>query len=224
MLTASSAVVLQALAAPSVHRSNPPFQPHHSRLGHAGPSAAALPATASSSSSSTPPGYSRRDALLLSSSLVVSQLRFLAAAESAKAGGIGRYIKQKRLDPLTSYVPLLLEARAQLADAGEVMRTSSKGARILLRSGPFNGLRESARAVGEYAEEAGQSGTNQLVADLFRCVYVCVRPSTPPPVHTQLFMLPWLMLAHAGTAVVPLTLTVHYPRSCTYTSHHLPVS
>ena len=39
----------------------------------------------------------------------------------AAPGGLGRYIKKKSMDPLETYVPAVLQARAQLLQAGAVM-------------------------------------------------------------------------------------------------------
>lgn len=43
-------------------------------------------------------------------------------------------------------------------------------ARILLRSGAFEGLRDNVRAVGQYAEQAGVPGAAALVPDFFKAV------------------------------------------------------
>jgi hypothetical protein len=41
-------------------------------------------------------------------------MRPLRIPGPAQASGIGRYIKKKQLDPLETYVPLVLEAQEQL--------------------------------------------------------------------------------------------------------------
>ena len=44
-----------------------------------------------------------------------------AAENKAVVRGLAKYIKKKQLDPLVTYVPLLLEARDQLIRTGRVM-------------------------------------------------------------------------------------------------------
>lgn len=76
--------------------------------------------------------------------------------------GIDRYIKTKKLDPLVSYVPVLLVAQAQLGDvplAAEELGIDAT--RSLLRKGAFDGLRDNVRAVGEYAAPAVGNATAQ---------------------------------------------------------------
>lgn len=52
-------------------------------------------------------------------SMVVS---FPSCRRSSQAAqGLGRYIKRKSMDPLETYVPAVLQARAQLLQAGAVM-------------------------------------------------------------------------------------------------------
>lgn len=71
--------------------------------------------------------FDRRTALILSSSLVTSSVlaHSLGTAGAAHAEdflqrGMSRYIKKKRLDPLDTYIPLIVEAREQLVAAEEV--------------------------------------------------------------------------------------------------------
>ena len=138
--------------------------------------------TWSSSSSSfdhlapTSPVLSRRRAaaaLLLSSSggVATAALSLLfrpspaEAAEAAAAApklstsgkrGIAAYVRKRRLDPLSSYVPAVLAAREQLAGLEPALAAGSDPVetRIELRSGAFEGLRDNVRAVGEYATTA----------------------------------------------------------------------
>lgn len=44
-----------------------------------------------------------------------------AAGNEAVVRGLDKYVKKKQLDPLDTYVPLLLEARDQLIRTGRVM-------------------------------------------------------------------------------------------------------
>jgi hypothetical protein len=92
---------------------------------------------------------------------------------------MNRYVKRKRLDPLASYVPALLLAREQLEASGAAFRArDAAAARSLLRSGAFGGVRESVRAVGEYATEAGQPG-GELATAFFRELEVFDRSMRP---------------------------------------------
>lgn len=123
--------------------------------------------------------------MILSSSLVTSyfQLQRAAVARAQDSGassslaeppastsnrGLARYIRKKRLDPLETYVPVVLSARSQLVSAGEVMATDVAAARALLRQGAFAGVRDNIRALGEYAVQAGQTAAAaQLVPGFF---------------------------------------------------------
>ena len=78
-----------------------------------------------------------------------------------------KYVKKKKLDPLETYVPLVTQARALLE---KVDLEDAKGARQLLRSGPFFGIRTCIRSIGQYAAErdgASSSQADQLVTDVF---------------------------------------------------------
>lgn len=99
----------------------------------------------------------------------VGQPRLATAGENeAVVRGLSKYIKQKQLDPLGSYVPLLLEARDQLIRTGRVMLQDPDAARKLLRTGSFAGLRDNVRAVGQYAAKAsGKEAGDTLVAAFF---------------------------------------------------------
>ncbi|KAL6755097.1 hypothetical protein V8C86DRAFT_3138034 [Haematococcus lacustris] len=76
-----------------------------------------------------------------------------ARAQGERERGLSRYIRKKRNDPLDTYVPLVLAARQQLQSTAEVMESEPAAARELLRNGPFSGLRDSIRAVSEYASQ-----------------------------------------------------------------------
>ncbi|KAG2451303.1 hypothetical protein HYH02_003909 [Chlamydomonas schloesseri] len=111
--------------------------------------------------------------LLLSSSLVVSHLALLGgcAPPAHAARGLDRYIRRKSLDPLETYVPLVLEARALLAKAKEVAAQDVGAARELLRSGPYSGLRDNIRAIGEYAARDGRTTeVGPLVTGFFKAL------------------------------------------------------
>lgn len=80
--------------------------------------------------------------------------------------GLEKYVKRKKLDPLESYVPLVIQARELL---GKVDLTDAKGSRQLLRSGPFYGIRTCIRSIGDYAAETDLSSSeaSTLVSDVF---------------------------------------------------------
>lgn len=109
-----------------------------------------------------PKALSRRDALaaaalplLLAGWTGATAPAAVAAAADTSSSytrrGLGAYIKKKQLDPLDTYVPLVLEARDQLDAVGRAMLDQTAAARQLLRSGAFTGLRDNIRAIGEYA-------------------------------------------------------------------------
>ena len=135
------------------------------------------------SSSSTPPLLEsdhlatlsrRRAAVLLLASGASSSLSVLlgpvpaeaasaaaAAAPTLSSGkrGIAAYVRRRKLDPLASYVPAVLAAREQLAGLEGLAASDPVEARIELRSGAFEGLRDNVRAVGEYAGSSSGSGS-----------------------------------------------------------------
>lgn len=77
--------------------------------------------------------------------------------------GFDKYIKKKALDPLVSYIPVLLIASEQLEYVQ--LAASDLGCeetRSLLRKGAFVGLRDNIRAVGEYSTEICGKETAQV--------------------------------------------------------------
>jgi hypothetical protein len=104
----------------------------------------------------------RRSTLLAATTsllLLTSPPAHAAQQQDSQNNRLNRYVKRKRLDPLASYVPALLLARAQLGDSGAAFAGGDPAtARSLLRIGALDGGRESVRAVGQYATEAGQPG------------------------------------------------------------------
>ena len=153
------------------------------------PKASSTPSSSSSSSESDhlAPLFSRRHAaalLLASGASALLSLLLLgpgpaeAAASSSSAPapaaaptlssgkrGIAAYVRKRRLDPLASYVPAVLAAREQLAGLEGLVASDPVEARIELRSGAFEGLRDNVRAVGEYAtaaaaESSGNGGSS----------------------------------------------------------------
>lgn len=115
---------------------------------------------------------------MLTSSLVASQLQFQlnAAASAPEAAGsstnpfskgLSKYIRQKQLDPLETYVPLVLEARTQLLEAGQVMLSDVPAGRQLLRTGALNGVRDNVKALGEYAIRNGRASTGRELVTRF---------------------------------------------------------
>ncbi|GFR48877.1 hypothetical protein Agub_g10819 [Astrephomene gubernaculifera] len=176
----------QLLRPCALHRSAAPFQraSHNtSAVGQAGPgpgssstpsvlpspAPCSTPATTSRQHTAT---LDRRDMLLLSSSLVVSHLAQLTGSHPAHAGqGISRYIRRKTLDPLETYVPLVLEARTLLSRAKALAARDVGAARELLRQGPYNGLRDNIRAIGEYAARDGRSNdVGPIVTGFFKAL------------------------------------------------------
>eukprot|EP00882_Tetradesmus_deserticola_P001731 GHRQ01001860.1.p1 GENE.GHRQ01001860.1~~GHRQ01001860.1.p1 ORF type:complete len:265 (+),score=80.30 GHRQ01001860.1:175-969(+) len=120
---------------------------------------------------------SRRQLLECSSALAAAVALNVVQPSPAYAG-IDRYVKRKKLDPLETYVPLVLEARERLATLDTVFVTAPTVARQLMRSGPFSGLRDNIRALGQYASTPvadGGSGlpekeAQQLVSGFFRAL------------------------------------------------------
>lgn len=103
---------------------------------------------------------------LLTAAFALHGLPGLAVEESnSGARGLSRYIKKKKLDPIDTYLPTVLQARKQLLKAGTVMKQNATDARTLLRKGSFSGLRDTVKALGEFATEAGmpQQKAGQLV-------------------------------------------------------------
>ncbi|CAL8461812.1 g1343 [Coccomyxa elongata] len=110
----------------------------------------------------------RRQALLYLSLSYVAQRAL--PTDAAERRGIGRYIKKKALDPLITYVPAVLQAQKQLLSAGQLMGEDPVEARVALRSGAFEGLRDNVRALGEYAasnKSATEQEAKELVAHAF---------------------------------------------------------
>lgn len=85
------------------------------------------------------------------------QLLYACSVCVSCSRGLSRYIKRKNLDPLETYVPLVLEARGQLDASGALLAKDKDAARSLLRSGAFSGLRDNIRALGEYAVTNGKA-------------------------------------------------------------------
>lgn len=118
---------------------------------------------------------------------------FRAAAEEATDSGnrgLSRYIKKKKLDPIDTYIPTVLQARKQLVKAGTVMKQDAQGARTLLRKGSFSGLRDTVKALGEFATDAGmpQDKASQLVSSFLSSLQTLdntlissLRSKTPVP-------------------------------------------
>ncbi|BDA41458.1 hypothetical protein COCOBI_02-2380 [Coccomyxa sp. Obi] len=114
------------------------------------------------------PVLDRRQALLHLSMAYIAQRAL--PADAAERRGIGRYIKKKALDPLITYVPAVLQAQKQLLNAGQLMGEDPVEARVALRSGAFEGLRDNVRALGEYAasnKSATEQEAKELVAQAF---------------------------------------------------------
>ncbi|KAK9839201.1 hypothetical protein WJX81_001001 [Elliptochloris bilobata] len=111
---------------------------------------------------------SERLLMLLPPALLLMQCRPPAARAQ---GGLSRYIKKRRLEPLENYVPAVVAAREQLVACGSQLDSKPAELRKQLRNGAFLGVRENIRAVGEWAA-AGRPGddqrqASQLVAAVF---------------------------------------------------------
>ena len=175
------------------------------------PKAAAAAAAKAAAAMPPPPFHTRRAVLLASAALAGL---CATPASPATAGGLSHYVKKRgRVDPLSSFVPPVLDARAQLARLGDEFGACVGGgrshhtrkafachpssplsfshpthhpkttgdpveARLLLRSGAFEGLRDNVRAVGEYAVAAvtaagaspASTTTARLAPDFFAAV------------------------------------------------------
>ncbi|GIL52577.1 hypothetical protein Vafri_8401 [Volvox africanus] len=194
----------QLLRPCALHRASAPFQrtaQSSAAVGQAGPGpgSSSTPAVVPSAASCISPvkatrlqtpSLDRRDILLLSSSLVVSHLAQLTGSSSVHAAGQGlnRYIRRKTLDPLETYVPLVLEARSVLSQAKSLAAKDVGAARDLLRQGPYSGLRDNIRAIGEYAARDGRTNeVGPLVTGFFKALesydqllYDALRERTTP--------------------------------------------
>jgi hypothetical protein len=86
--------------------------------------------------------------------------------------GVDRYIKKKAMDPLVSYIPVLLIASEQLEYVQ--LAASDLGCdetRSLLRKGAFVALRDNIRSIGEYTsatcgKETAQARVKRVFASL----------------------------------------------------------
>jgi len=120
--------------------------------------------------------FDRRTAMILTSSLVTSFLLSYTGPASAEEQsfferGMSKYIKKRRLDPLDTYVPLVIEAREQLVTAEKTQVSDPEFTRSLLRGGAFVGMRENVRVLGEYAVINGKAEqAAPLVNGFFRAV------------------------------------------------------
>merc|ERR1719284_468586 len=98
-------------------------------------------------------------------SLVVSPVLLRDQAARAAERGLGAYIKKRRLDPLETYIPPVLAARAELVQLKElIVGGDLAGIRRQLRSGGFDGIRENVRAIGLYAAEEASQGAKAEAA------------------------------------------------------------
>jgi len=77
--------------------------------------------------------------------------------------GLEQYIRKKKLDPLSSYIPPILLARDQISIIAQALDTPDE-ARRLLREGFMEGFRTNARAVAEYGQAEG------LLRDVFKAL------------------------------------------------------
>ncbi|EFJ49401.1 hypothetical protein VOLCADRAFT_117192 [Volvox carteri f. nagariensis] len=101
-----------------------------------------------------------------------SSTALIGSSPAHAAGpGLNRYIRRKTLDPLETYVPLVLEARGVLSQAKSLAAKDVGAARELLRQGPFSGLRDNIRAIGEYAARDGRTTeVGPLVTGFFKAL------------------------------------------------------
>ncbi|MEW5301606.1 MAG: hypothetical protein WDW36_004456 [Sanguina aurantia] len=75
------------------------------------------------------------------------------SARPARRRGLDQYIQRKQLDPLETYLPIVIQAQQQIEESGRLAPTNLVAAKLLLRTGPLLGIRENIRAIGEYAEQ-----------------------------------------------------------------------
>lgn len=57
--------------------------------------------------------------------------------------GISQYVKKRKLDPIESYIPPILAAKLELQLAKAGLAENLEEARQLLRTGPFDGVRDN---------------------------------------------------------------------------------
>ncbi|MEW5305609.1 MAG: hypothetical protein WDW36_008140 [Sanguina aurantia] len=107
---------------------------------------------------------SRRSAIILPAFLLAAQQLAWAGqaqaeieipglkARAPRRRGLDQYIQRKQLDPLETYVPVVLQAQQQIEESGRLAPTDLVSAKALLRTGPLLGIRENIRAIGEYAQ------------------------------------------------------------------------
>ncbi|KAK2989442.1 hypothetical protein RJ640_018760 [Escallonia rubra] len=89
-------------------------------------------------------------------------LHLLSVPKYAIAGGMDKYVKRKKLDPLEAYVPAIILTEVQIKELGktlEVDQPQYAACRNLLRAGPAASLRINIRAVAQYASEGGNEKT-----------------------------------------------------------------
>ncbi|KAG2501717.1 hypothetical protein HYH03_000218 [Edaphochlamys debaryana] len=157
----------------ALSRASGPFQRSGQTFAHPDTNPAAALACKSARGKHGAGALDRRDVLLLSSSLVLSHVAQLEASLPAHAAGRGleRYVRKRALDPLETYVPLVLEARALLPGAKRLGLINVGAARELLRQGPYSTLRENIRAISEYAVRDGRTTeVGALVTGFFRAL------------------------------------------------------
>ena len=88
------------------------------------------------------PSGNRRTLLGGASASILSGL-LVAFPTPAFARGFDRYIKKRELDPLDSYLPPIVAAREGIRSAKPALAADPAGGRELLRSGPFDGIRDN---------------------------------------------------------------------------------
>ncbi|MCL7050342.1 hypothetical protein MKW94_030099 [Papaver nudicaule] len=74
-------------------------------------------------------------------------------------GGLDKYLKRKKLDPLEVYVPAVILSKSQFRDLEKTLEAEKPqyaACRSLLRSGPAASLRVNIRAVAQYASDDGK--------------------------------------------------------------------
>ncbi|CAM6118751.1 unnamed protein product [Calypogeia fissa] len=105
------------------------------------------------------PQCGRREMGMASLAFCLFTLSNSNKGEEAMAGGLDKYLKKKKLDPLDTYVPIVLLAQSQFQEVDGKLEAGEQkmyaDARSLLRTGPAASLRNDIRAVAQYATETG---------------------------------------------------------------------
>ncbi|KAI3876718.1 hypothetical protein MKX03_019201 [Papaver bracteatum] len=96
----------------------------------------------------------------ISMAAAVFLFQYLSIPKYAIAdGGLDKYLKRKKLDPLEVYVPAVILCKSQFMDLEKTLEADQPqyaACRSILRSGPAASLRVNIRAVAQYASDDGK--------------------------------------------------------------------